>query len=144
MIPYRIEEGRPQDVMSILSQIPEFDLLPDVHAIASRLEQVPHLILLALSDHQVIGFKIGYERDQHFYSWLGGIHPDHRRKGIAETLADTQEAWARERGYTRIWMKTRNRFPPMLMMALNRGFRIIRIDPRETIPEHRIILEKSL
>ncbi len=144
MIPYHIEEGHPEDVIPILSQIPEFDHLPDVNSISSRLEHVPHLILLALWDQQIIGFKIGYERDQHFYSWLGAIHPDYRRKGLAEKLADTQENWARERGYKKVWMKTRNRFPSMLMMALNRGFQIVQIDPRDTITEHRIILEKSL
>lgn len=144
MIPYRIEEGRPEDVLDILSQVPEFDHLRDAQAISSRLKHVPHLILIAISGQQVIGFKIGYERDQNFYSWLGAIHPDHRRQGVAESLADTQEVWAKKRGYTKIWMKTRNRFPQMLMMALNRGFHIIRIDPSDTIPEHRIILEKSL
>ncbi len=144
MIPYRIEEGRPEDVINILLQIPEFENLPDADAISSRLKHTPHLILLAVSEQYIVGFKIGYERDHKFYSWLGAIHPEYRRQGIAGGLADAQETWARSRGYSKIWMKTRNRFPQMLIMALNRGFHIIQIDSGESIPEHRIILEKSL
>ncbi|MDQ3015172.1 MAG: GNAT family N-acetyltransferase [Bacteroidota bacterium] len=139
-----IRSGSPEDVIQIFAQIPEFDNLPDAVSITSRLKDVPHLILLACIDDVVVGFKIGYERDQKFYSWLGAIHPDYRRMGIAADLAMEQENWARSNGYKVIWMKSRNRFPSMLIMALNRGFNIICIDAQDSIAEHRIIMEKSL
>ena len=144
MTSFTIEENRLEAVLYLLDNIPELDTSPLFEEILSRTAQVPHLILTAYDGKQPIGFKIGYERDGHFYSWLGGVLPGCRQKGIAAFLADHQEEWAKNEGYTDIWMKTRNRFPEMLIMALRRGFRIMSLDPRETIEEHRIVLAKSL
>ena len=33
-----------------------------------------------------IGFKVGYERDGYFYSWMGGVLSDYRKKGVAQNL----------------------------------------------------------
>ncbi|MBP7239042.1 MAG: GNAT family N-acetyltransferase [Saprospiraceae bacterium] len=144
MIPYVIEENRLDDAMLVIRQIPEFENIPEADRILSRLVNTPHLILSASIDSVPIGFKIGYERDGMFYSWLGGILPEYRNKGIASALAEKQEEWAKTHGYTTIWMKTRNCFPEMLMMAIGRGFRIIGFDPREEVGQHRIVLEKSI
>ncbi len=144
MTSFTIEENKLDAVMCLLAGIPELDTSPALEEIRSRTNHVPHLILTAHEDGQPIGFKIGYERDGHFYSWLGGVLPMHRQKGIAALMADRQEAWAKNEGYRVIWMKTRNRFPEMLIMALRRVFRITSLDPREKIEEHRIVLSKSL
>ena len=144
MIPFIIEENKLDDVLEVLALIPEFENKPDSAAIQSRLVHLPHLILSASNAAGPIGFKIGYERDGKFYSWLGAITPAYRNKGIATALADKQEEWARIQGYTTIWMKTRNCFPEMLMMAIARGFRIVGFDLREEVGQHRIVLEKSL
>lgn len=144
MIPYVILENRLEDVIHVILQIPEFESIPNADQIISRLNNKPQLILSARVESMPIGFKIGYERDGKFYSWLGAITPTYRNKGIATALADKQEEWARNQGYTTIWMKTRNCFPEMLMMAIGRGFRIVGFDPRETVGQHRIVLEKSI
>jgi len=144
MIPFVIEENRLEDVMLVLSQIPEFENIPDAGSIQSQLNEKPHLILSASNETGPIGFKIGYEREGKFYSWLGAILPMYRNKGIASALADRQEEWAKNQGYTTIWMKTRNCFPEMMMMAVGRGFRIVGFDPREEVGQHRIVLEKSI
>jgi GNAT superfamily N-acetyltransferase len=139
-----IEEGRLDDVLEMLRILPEFEMAPSGEEITSRISGVPHLVLTAHDGNNAAGFKIGYEREGTFYSWLGGVLPEYRRKGVATLLADAQEKWAGEQGYTSIWMKTRNRFPAMLIMALGRGFRITGFDPRGEIGEHRIVLTKSL
>lgn len=144
MTSFRIEEGRLDAVEFLLKDIPEFDIPPTSESINARIKDVPHLILTAHVHDAPVGFKIGYERDGRFYSWLGGVSERHRQMGIASHLADYQEQWARKQGYTTIWMKTRNRFPQMLLMATQRGFRIIGLHPRDKIGEHRIVLEKSL
>ena len=55
-----------------------------------------------------------------------------------------QEEWARARGFTCIQFKTRNRLKAMLQFALGNGFDIIGVEPRETLAEYRILLQKSL
>lgn len=142
MIAFNIRQGNLQDVEAVLNAIPEFDQLPSKEAIQQRILHVPHLVLTAHDGSSALGFKIGYLRDGVFYSWLGGVKPGYRQQGIADALADEQEKWAISQGFNRIWMKTRNRFPAMLIMALRRGFRITRIVVMEELKENRIYLEK--
>ena len=144
MTDYKIEEGRIDDVIRMIREIPEFESTPSMDDIMSRISHVPHLVLTAYMDGKPAGFKIGYERDGAFYSWLGGVVPPYRRAGVAAGLAEAQEKWAKTQGYRTIWMKTRNRFPAMLLMAIGRGFQITGFDPRDKIAEHRIVLTKSL
>ncbi|MDZ4749559.1 MAG: GNAT family N-acetyltransferase [Saprospiraceae bacterium] len=138
------EEGRIDAVEILLHRVPEFDILPSIDDIRTRIKDVPQLVLTSHEDGVPVGFKIGYERDGRFYSWLGGVEGRFRKKEIASHLADYQEQWARKQGYSTIWMKTRNRFPQMLLMATRRGFRITGLYPGDKINEHRIVLEKSL
>ena len=144
MMNFTIRQGDLDSVMQVLHAIPEFDQLPSKETIEQRISSVPHLVLTAHDASIPVGFKIGYLRDGVFYSWLGAVHPQFRQHGVAKALADEQENWARQQGYNRIWMKTRNRFPEMLIMATRRGFNITRIETRENLSENRIYLEKNL
>ena len=105
---------------------------------------MPHLVLVAYVDDVPAGFKVGYERDGYFYSWMGAILPNYRRLGLARKLAEKQETWAKAKGYPHVTFKTRNRLKPMLLFAIGRGFDIIDIQPKATIDEYRIILRKLL
>jgi predicted GNAT superfamily acetyltransferase len=139
---WTIQEGNLDAVMDILEDISEFDDTPSKSAILQRLEKVPHLVLTAHQGHSTLGFKIGYWREGAFYSWLGAVKGEYRQQGVAGALAEAQEKWANSQGYDRIWMKTRNRFPEMLILALRHGFKIVAIEPMEDLLENRIILEK--
>lgn len=125
-------------------QLPEFTEPYDENEIAARLDGVPHLTLIAYADEQAVGFKVGYERDNFFYSWLGGVLPDFRRYGIAQALADGQEAWAKGQGYDSVTFKTRNRHKAMLAFTLRNGFDIIGFEEKKEVGEHRIWLKKKL
>ena len=139
-----IREGQLDDAVHLMQRIEEFSNIPDATAIRHRIGDAVHLILTAYVDDEVIGCKAGYAREGKFYSWLGAVDARYRTHGIANQLADYQERWARERGFTRLWMKTRNCFPAMLLMAHRRGFRITHIEPRVELSQNRIILEKAL
>jgi ribosomal protein S18 acetylase RimI-like enzyme len=102
-----------------------------------------HLILVAEEDGQIIGYKTGYEKGE-FYSWTGGVLPEHRRKGIASQLADAQEKWAKKQGFKTVWFKTDNRYKPMMIFALKRGFDIVKTAWSEQRRLMQIILEKKL
>ncbi|MEM7373886.1 MAG: GNAT family N-acetyltransferase [Bacteroidota bacterium] len=141
-----IRHGRIEEVVTLSHFIPEFEAIYDIEEFRRRLDGVPHLILIAEVAGRLAGFKVGYEReyDGTFYSWMGGVLPVFREQGIATQLADRQEAWARDQGYTAVRFKTRNRFKNMLYFALGRGFEIIEVTPAEFRTDNRIWLEKDL
>ena len=123
---YHIHEGKLDDAVMVSANIPEFDDPYEIPEYSKRLNSTTHHILTAYDNHNPIAFKIGYQRhsDGSFYSWMGGVLPNYRRKGIANNLADPQETWAKKNGYISIKMQTREKHKAMLALAINRGFQI--------------------
>ncbi len=143
----QIVEGTIKDCLEVMSHIPEFgDNQYDEAVFTNRLSGTESLILIAVKENHKIGFKAGYKRHEggSFYSWMGGVIPEFRKLRIAKKLADTQEDWAKKRGYTSITCKTRNYLKPMLIFALKNGFNIIDVIPQEKITNNLIILKKLL
>jgi len=132
------------EVAPLSRQIPEFIAPPDVSEYKRRLDGVDHLILIAEEQGIEVAFKVGYARDNYFYSWMGAVLPAYRRRGIADRLAQVQQQWARQQGYSRIRFKTRNMHKGMLIFALNKGFDIIAVTPRPEVRQYRILLNKEL
>ena len=66
-----------------------------VNAVKWRLETMPDLtVCLATLDKQLIGYKVGYATAYNrYYSWMGAVHPDFRRQGIARKLMEMQHQW---------------------------------------------------
>lgn len=140
-------EIKPSNISTIVALSKEIPELVDPHPASEyekRLNQVPHIILVAYQGNQAIGFKVGYERDSSFYSWMGGVLPAFRRKGIAKKLADAQEAWAKKQNYRSITFKTRNEHKAMLMFALQNGFDIVDCYLKSSVQEYRIVLRKEI
>ena len=83
------------------------------------------LLCRALADGAMIGFKLGYRRgDALFYSWLGGVDPDFRRRGIADALTRLQHETLVRRGYRFVETRTRAANAAMLIVNLRAGFHI--------------------
>lgn len=139
-----IREGTIEEAVWISAQLPEFVAPYPASAYRERLAGVPHLILLACVGGQAAGFKVGYELEGSFYSWMGGVLPDYRRRGVARALASEQESWAKQRGYSRLLMKSRNEHRAMLIFALSNGFSISSVEKRPVLSANRIWLEKVL
>jgi len=142
--PYEIKKGTMETVVSLSKQIPEFSEPHGIEEYEKRLKTTNNLILVAFADSEPVGFKVGYEREGNFYSWMGGVLPKYRGKGIAQRLADDQEAWAKQQNYPHVTFKTRNHHQAMLLFALKNGFQIIDFEKRKDISENRILLRKFL
>ncbi len=142
----------------LIEEIPEQKYMDDlVHLYTSIFEDaiVPFFIqrlhtkqkllsLIAYKNEEPIGFKIGYEyNDSTFYSWVGGIIPNYRRKSIASSLAKQQEHWAKNNGFNKLRTKSMNRFKPMLIFNLKNGFDIIQVYTNEK-GQTKIIFEKLI
>lgn len=100
-------------------------------------------VLALTNDGRVVGCKLGYERKPgHYYSWLGGVHPDFRGQGIATELMVRQHDWCRQQGYQAVRTQTYNQWRSMLLLNLRHGF-----DITGTLQGHHgltIVLEKRL
>jgi len=99
---------------------------------------------LARVGGRAVAFKVGYERKPgRFYSWLGGVLPEFRGRGLARTLMRLQHAWCRERGYRTVRTHTKNTWKAMLVLDLKEGFDVIGTYTDER-GEPKLILEKRL
>lgn len=140
-----IKDSNIVTVHKLSNEIPEFDTPYDINEYYKRLEHVNHKILIAEENDRIVGFKVGYQiADNTFYSWMGGVIPEYRRKGIAKKLAVYQEEWAKNQGYDFIEMKTRNIHKRMLIFALSNDFVISGVEPKTDPRQHRIYLKKKL
>ncbi|MGK0363981.1 MAG: ribosomal protein S18 acetylase RimI-like enzyme [Saprospiraceae bacterium] len=139
-----IHHGTIKEVVELSDLIPEFNKPHRAAEYEKRLSDVPHLILIAKINEKSAGFKVGYERNGYFYSWMGGVLPDFREKGVAKALLVEMENWARARNYPHLTFKTSNKMRTMLLFGLRCGFDIIDFEKREPDSESRIILRKKL
>jgi predicted GNAT superfamily acetyltransferase len=102
------------------------------------------LVLAALVQDRLVGYKVGFEeRPGLFYSWVGGVHPDHRRQGIARALMQEQHRLVRQAGYRQVRTVSKNKHKAMLVLNIRSGFNIIGtyLDGRG---ELKIVFQKSL
>ncbi|HDI3023728.1 TPA: GNAT family N-acetyltransferase [Cronobacter turicensis] len=144
-MPISIRHVLPEETAIVYRLIPEFAGLHDAQTIRERIGERVACALVAYDGAQPVGFKLGYESAPgEFYSWLGGVVPAYRRDGVAQQLLETQECWAQENGYQRLYVKTRNQFRAMLMLLIRNGYQIIGLEKKGEAADYRLLLEKSL
>jgi GNAT superfamily N-acetyltransferase len=84
------------------------------------------LVMLAALDNRPVGFTIGFELKPFvFYTWLTGVHPDFRRKGIGRQLMESENEWAKNHGYEYTRFEGLNRHKAMSHMALTMAYDIV-------------------
>lgn len=132
--------------VEINRQIPEFNEHYRKTNFQNRLEGKEHLILAAMAQGIPAGYLIGYNRDDDgsIYCWRAAVLPQFRQQGALKALMGCFEQWAREKGYTKIKIKTRNKRRAMLAYLVKYGFYFVRVAVHEPIEESRIYLEKRL
>lgn len=102
------------------------------------------LILTAINDRKVIGYKIGYELDNtKFYSWLGGVDDNFRKYGVGSKLMENQHQYLKDNGYKIVQTKTMNKWRNMLLLNIKKGFDVVGTELDKN-GEIKIILEKEL
>lgn len=119
-----IEQTSLARLYAVYGELPEFSNREPLQALSERVGE-DYLALVCSDDGRDLGFKLGYAESEHsFYSWLGGVLPEARGRGLAQQLLETQEAWVRQRGFRQIRVKSMNRFPAMLRLLLRNGYLI--------------------
>lgn len=140
----KIRIGTPEESFQVSQQIPEFTEKYSLADYKKRIGDKFALILIACIKGQPIGFKLGYLEKGYFYSWLGGVVPAFRNKGVASHLAKKQELMLLKKGIKKIRFKTLNRFRGMLIFALKNNLQIIGTEPFTQENTIKILLEKQL
>ena len=149
--PFEIREGSIDEAIEVCRRVPELESARPEEFVR-RLDQPSASILIAAPAARgaaLVAFKAGYDRyrDGSFYSWLGGVAPEARGCGLAAALIDRQEAWARQKGYARIHVKTRNRFVAMHVLLAKKGYLLVSVDapsPDTPLDELRLSFVKAL
>ncbi|MCF4009508.1 GNAT family N-acetyltransferase [Rheinheimera sp. UJ63] len=140
-----IEIGSTADIVALSKLIPEFEQATTFEQLESRLAGVVSLILVAKCQGALIGYKVGYQfTEDTFYSWLGGVIPEHRKHGVATQLLNYQEKWVWNAGYKQIKVKSMDRFPSMLKMLTSNGYEIVGLDKSVCGSEDKIVFLKRL
>ncbi|UJD78353.1 GNAT family N-acetyltransferase [Serratia rubidaea] len=133
------------EIQQLYQHIPEFNAAHRLQDLQLRIGDAMHYALIAELDDQPAGFKLGYQTgDDTFYSWLGGVLPAFRRRGVAGRLLEEQERWAHTQGFRRLTVKTRNQFRGMLMLLIARHYQIITLEKKGEVADYRLLLEKTL
>lgn len=114
----------------------------DADDICWRLGQMPSLTVFSAGSEKVLcGFKIGYAvTSRRYYSWLGGVDPEHRRTGIAAALMTRQHEWVFANGFEVIETEVLQENHAMQQLNEGSGFKASGMRFDET--ESRIIYRK--
>lgn len=141
----KIQIGTIEEALRVEGAIPEFSQVRTAEAYMRKFGEQPHLILIASVDDEHVGYKVGYALDEEsFYSWLGGVLPAFRKRGVAQHLLAVQEDWVRRHEYRRIVVKSKNQFPAMLRLLIQNGYKISHVEEGVPIDDAKITFEKSL
>ena len=109
-----------------------------------RLDNQPDVsIFVAREGGALVGFKAGYAMThRRYYSWLGGIRPEHRRKGIASRLMQAQHDWLGSSPYDIVETHVRKANPSMIELNAGFGFETTGTYLREG--DKNYIMQKSI
>ncbi|MCK5084154.1 MAG: GNAT family N-acetyltransferase [Candidatus Pacebacteria bacterium] len=145
-IKIKIKEVSIEEVVKVNTTIIEFDSPYQKDHFEERYKDREKLIIVAYIDDKPAGYIVGYDKfsDGSFYCWMAGVNPSFRSKGVLKTLMDYEDKWAKEKGYKKIRIKTRNNRREMLFYLVKYGFFFTEVTQHPNIKDNRILLEKEL
>ncbi|QIZ78284.1 GNAT family N-acetyltransferase [Ferrimonas lipolytica] len=120
--------GSIDEVVALSLQIPEFDNPYGADEYHRRLQEGRYLIQIAEVDGEAAGFYASYANSpQELYLWMSGVVPQFRGLKLASMLLEGLQHWAKQQGFERITVKSRNRYPAKLRLLLGNGFHIVEL-----------------
>ncbi|WP_163392400.1 GNAT family N-acetyltransferase [Enterovibrio norvegicus] len=140
-----IREGTLAEAVNVLGKIEEFARVETLASLKRRIGDKACLALVADDDGELVGVKLGYQLDDDcFYSWIGGVTKQGRRRGIAQGLLHAQERWVANHGYQTIRVKSRNCYAGMLCLLLNNHYHIEHLEKKDELAQYRLHFVKKI
>ena len=117
-----------------------------IEKLQERLNQSEDIRLYYIvANEKMVAFKIGYQwNEETFYSWIGGVNPEHRRKGLAKSLLLAMQNDLEDSNYKILRTHSRNQFPQMIALNLNNGFYITDTIASDDPLDPKIVFQKNL
>ena len=143
----RVTESNIQDVVKVNATVTEFDEPYGRKHFEERISGKNHLILEGSVGGEAAGYMISYEDERYpnsFYLWMAGVNPESRGKGVLRALMQYQEDWAKEKGYEKLVLKTRNARREMLGYLVKYGWNFIEVIPKDKVENTEILAEKII
>ncbi len=138
---------RDRDHLILMAMAPLPDdpgsIVPVSYKVAHELRQdetIPKLkdLVARLQGH------VKFDGRKVLYTWIGGTRRDWRGQGHFRALTEQQEAWAIERGFDEIIVKTKNRFYEMRATLDHLHFDVVKYEPQDDNRESKVYLSKKL
>ncbi|MDP1884424.1 MAG: GNAT family N-acetyltransferase [Candidatus Moranbacteria bacterium] len=139
-----IKEDSIEVAVKVNATITEFDKPYDKAYFEGHYKNAVSLILVAYVDNQPAGYMVSYDKnnDGSFYCWMAGVDPLFRRLGLLNSMMQYLNDWAKNHGYNKLTIKTRNNRREMLSYLVKAGFNFAEVQPHPFIKDNRILLEK--
>jgi GNAT superfamily N-acetyltransferase len=83
------------------------------------------------------------QSDDTYFIWLCGTAPDARGKGYAKLLLKAHEDLANEAGCSWVTVDSKNRYPSMLITLIKSGYKIYKVEVRDSDDLHAIRFHKQ-
>jgi len=144
-----IKEADIDNVLEVHQYVLEMDNLhPTKSFFTNRIDGLESLITIAYFENNPVGYMISYDKseglERNIYCWLAGVDYRTRRKGVLTSLMQYHQEWAKERGYTKIQIKTRNDKRAMLSYLVKNDWNFTKVEEANPIKNSSIYLEKDL
>ena len=131
----KVVDGSISAVLTLISGVPEFKQPYGATEFQRRSNSPFFKILIGQINEESVGFKVGYDRYQNqktYYSWMGGVLPEYRNKGVAAALQLELESWCKQQGFTQLRFKTRNNHVKMIHFGVKNGFYLVDLEKKTT------------
>ena len=136
-----------EEAFEVHGRVLEFDELAVLDEFIERYTGKTHVIIGAYLEDKLIGYIIGYDKHQdkeRFYIWMAGVDNNYRRRGALRQMMNYVEEWAKEKGFSKLAIKTRNNRREMLSFLCKNNFNFTSVETREDVRENRIELERDI
>ena len=142
----KIKEAPIEAAVKVNATIDEFGFPYQKDYFENRYKDKNKLIIVAYVNSHPAGYVVGYDKfeDGSLYCWMAGVNPKFRKKGVLKALMDYQEKWAKQKGYNKIKIKTRNNRREMLAYLIKYYFFFTEVVQCPKIDDNRILLEKKI
>lgn len=113
-------------VVSFQETIPEFSGQYDSSSdVCFRGEHLNGVVFKAVVKEEFVGLLFAYQCKEHlWYNHITAVLPAFRKMGIAQSLIETFEKYAKDKDAKGVSVKSKNAFPQMLRLLIANGYKI--------------------